>query len=171
MSQMTRIAQRLVATIDAVCVILLVVMLAVTSYQVFARYVLNSPTYWSDELVRFLLVWLTMLGSAALIRDDEHIAVDYFFNRLPRMLRVATAFVRDALTVALSGLLALYGYQLVVLAGRASSAGLGVKMAYPYAAIPVGAALIAVVLVLARLEKVTGGKPSESMTAEARHVR
>lgn len=150
MNRLARVAARLDAGIEFLAVAILIVMLAVTAYQVFARYVLEAPTFWSEELARFLMVWLTMLGSVVLIRTDGHIAVDYFVNRLPPVGQRAARFLCDVLTLTTCGLLAYYGAQLVSLGGRTTSSGMGLQMAYPYLAIPLGAVLIATILLLTR---------------------
>ncbi|MCE8023202.1 TRAP transporter small permease [Billgrantia aerodenitrificans] len=152
MNLLTRLATRLADAIDYLCMAILLVMLASISYQVFARYILNSPTFWSEELARFLIVWLTMLGSASLIKEhDGHISVEYLFDKLSGKLKLAVGFVRDLLTIGMCGLLGYYGIKLAEFGGRTSSSGLGVPMSYPYYAIPVGAFLIALVLLLSRL--------------------
>lgn len=51
------------------------------------RYVLNSSLSWSDEFVRYLFVWLTLLGSAVVFRDREHIRIDYFIGLCPARIR------------------------------------------------------------------------------------
>jgi TRAP-type C4-dicarboxylate transport system permease small subunit len=152
MKYSARIASRLVDWIDYACIAILFVMLVAISYQVVARYVFGSPTFWSEEMARFLVVWLTMLGSASLIKDsDGHISVDYLVDRLPGRVKLAASFFRDVLTILMCGILGYYGMQLAEFGGRTTSSGLGVPMSYPYYAIPVGALLIALVLLLSRI--------------------
>ena len=59
----------------AVC-ILTTVLLVVMSAQVIWRYVFNDPIYWSEELARYLFVWLTFLAASMAFRDHKHMAVD-----------------------------------------------------------------------------------------------
>ncbi len=54
---------------------------------VFFRYVLNHSLSWSDELVRYLFVWFTMLGAAVTLREREHIRVDFFVEKLSARYR------------------------------------------------------------------------------------
>lgn len=136
--------------LEAVLLFLFLIMVAAIFWQVFARYVLESPTAWSEELARFLMVWVTMLGSALVLRDDEHVAGTLFLELLPAAARRAVGFVRDALILAMAGALAYYGTGLALLAHRQSSPGLNVPMAYPYAAIPLSAVLIALFLFFRR---------------------
>lgn len=58
-------------------------MLAVVLYQVFMRYVLNRPPTWSDELARYLYIWMVFLGAALVSRRGAHITMEY----LPAGLR------------------------------------------------------------------------------------
>ena len=44
---------------------------------VFFRYVINHSLPWSDEAARYLFVWLTLLGSSAVLRERAHIRVEY----------------------------------------------------------------------------------------------
>ncbi len=136
--------------LEAALLLLFLVMVGAIFWQVFARYVLESPTAWSEELARFLLVWVTMLGSALVLRDDDHVAVTLVIEQLPMGLRRAIGFVRDALILAMAGALAYYGAGLALLAHRQTSPGLNIPMAYPYAAIPVSAVLIALFLCFRR---------------------
>ena len=101
MQILSNIASRLVAFIDGICTFLMLILLAVISYQVFARYVLNNPPSWSEELARFLVVWITMLGSAVLVNKEGHISVDFLVNRLPSRAKRLLSFIRDALTIFL----------------------------------------------------------------------
>ncbi len=152
MNTLNRVDSKLVNGIDYLCIAIIIVMLVSISYQVLARYIFNSPTFWSEEVARFLIVWLTMLGSASLIKEhDGHISVEYLVDRLPPKMKIAISFVRDLLTLGMCGVLGYYGMQLVEIGGRTHSSGSGVPMSYPYFAIPIGALLIAVVLLLSRL--------------------
>lgn len=135
--------------------LLLLAMLGAIGVQVVARFVIGAPTVWAEELARFLLVAITMIGSAALIEKNRHISIDVVVDALPRRLRIIIAWLRDAITLTVCGLLAHYGWLLVGIGGRQTSTGLGVKMSLPYLAIPIGAALIALVLVLSRLGRVS----------------
>jgi len=58
-------------------------MAAVVAVQVFCRYVLNHSLFWSEELARYLLVWLTFLGASAAYRRRLHPGVDFFHRLLP----------------------------------------------------------------------------------------
>ncbi len=75
-----RAADTILAALSAgiVCIVLT---------SVFFRYVLNHSLSWSDELVRYLFVWFTLIGSAITLREREHIRVEYFAEKFPEHIR------------------------------------------------------------------------------------
>jgi TRAP-type transport system small permease protein len=126
------------------------VMAGAMFYQVFGRYVLSHAPSWSEELARYLMVWLTMLGSAAVVRAGGHITVTTLTDALPPALQRVVLAVRDAALVSTCGVLAWWGTGYAALNGAQESAGMEIPMSIPYAALPVGAALIVVLVLLAR---------------------
>lgn len=60
----------------AVCAFLFSLMVVLGSMQVFGRYVLNDSPTWTEEVIRFAAIWLTMIGSALTVRNDGHVSVD-----------------------------------------------------------------------------------------------
>src|SRR5690606_34736795 len=61
----------------------LLAMIGVICYEVFARYVLNSPTSWVAEIAAYLLVAIAFLGLAAAQRAKAHIRVELLLGMLP----------------------------------------------------------------------------------------
>jgi TRAP-type C4-dicarboxylate transport system permease small subunit len=146
-----RLAAVLEHLLDGLTVVALVVMVCAMSYQVFGRYVLGHAPSWSEELARYLMVWMTMLGSAAVLRSSGHIAVTTVTDRLPPVALAVVLALRDAAMVATSGVLAWWGIQFARLNGAQQSAAMEIPMSVPYAALPVGAMLIILLVLLTRL--------------------
>ena len=143
---MRKIVDLIDLVLDKLLLAFFVVMTAAIVWQVFARYVLAAPTIWSEELARFLLVWITMLGSASVIGRGDHIAVTVFVEMTPAPVQRALGFLRDALVIGMAGFLAYYGAGFAASGSRRISTGLHLSMGYVYLAIPVGAVLIALTL-------------------------
>jgi TRAP-type C4-dicarboxylate transport system permease small subunit len=80
-------------------IILFAVILILMTVSIFYRYVLNNSLSWSDEAVRFAFVWFTFLGSALVFRDNAHIRVDYFLEKMPPVWRFRVEKVCYFLTV------------------------------------------------------------------------
>jgi TRAP-type C4-dicarboxylate transport system permease small subunit len=62
-------------------------MTAIVILQVFCRYALNHSLFWSEELARYLLVWLTFVGATVAYHRNMHPGVDVIFKRLQRKSR------------------------------------------------------------------------------------
>lgn len=60
-----------------------IIMTMVVASQVFSRYVLNHSLFWSEELARIILIWLTFFGSTVAYYHGLHPGVDTVFRRLP----------------------------------------------------------------------------------------
>jgi TRAP-type C4-dicarboxylate transport system permease small subunit len=50
-------------------------------WQVFSRYILNTSFSWTEELARFSLIWLSILGAAYLNARREHLSMDYLYGK------------------------------------------------------------------------------------------
>ena len=90
---------RLVATLahglSAVGVVCVVAMMVLTTADVVARYVFNSPTMWADEMASYLLIAIVFLGLAQNLRTDGHIRIDVITNlcrRAPRRVLEVFAY-------------------------------------------------------------------------------
>ncbi|GAB2737733.1 TRAP transporter small permease [Salinifilum aidingensis] len=103
---MKRISDRALA---AVCVTLFALLVVTVSWQVFTRQVLGEPSSWSEELAKYVFVWLGMFGAALVFSERGHIAVDVFVRKFPaRPRRVVAALVQLAV-LAFSALALVWG--------------------------------------------------------------
>jgi TRAP-type transport system small permease protein len=151
-----RVADGIERFLDYATLLIFCVITGSIVIQVFARYVLNSPTAWSEELARFLMAALTMFGSAAVIRREGHIAVTVLVDRLSGPVLWTVNLVRDVLVIGMAGTIAWYGFGLAMIGRRQLSPGMEIPMAYPYAAIPIGAFFIGILLLLSRIAPRSG---------------
>jgi TRAP-type C4-dicarboxylate transport system permease small subunit len=140
---------RLHRGLEAVTVLLLAVYFVLVVLQVFFRYVLNRSLFWSEELVRFALVWSVMLGSAVVAYRGEHLRIDVLDTVLPPRTRRAVGRVAQVLTFAFCVILAGTGLQFMLRTLTQRSAVLEVPIWAVYAAVPVGAVLEGVCMLLA----------------------
>jgi TRAP-type C4-dicarboxylate transport system permease small subunit len=69
-------------------------MAIIVAAEVFCRYLLNHSLFWSEELARYILVWLTFLGATAAYWRKAHPGIDLLSSRLgPRLRRVNAIIV------------------------------------------------------------------------------
>ena len=140
---MNGFTDRLWRTLETGAAIALGLMAALVIYQVGARYLLGSPPSWTEELARFLQVWLVLLASPVCVRRGMHLAVDYVTPRLPpgAALALRTGVLLISALFCLG--LAFYGVRLLAVAALQTSPALGISMVWPYLAVPVSGILMA----------------------------
>ncbi|NJB67663.1 TRAP-type C4-dicarboxylate transport system permease small subunit [Desulfobaculum xiamenense] len=132
-------------------------MVAVIGLQVFFRYVLNDSLFWSEELGRMLLVWLTFLGASVAYRRGAHIGVDILSASLPRTPRRVVGVISHLVCLAFFALVAYHGFRFLDLLKFQSTTSLGVSRQVPFIMVPVGAALMFLHGLAFLLEDLIGG--------------
>lgn len=107
---------------------------------------------WSEEVPRYLLVWIGFLGAALAVDRKDHIGFDYVFNKLPAGARkVLTLFLN--LGIALIGLIMLvYGIDFVKQFGADWMESIPYTNVWFYTALPISGALILLFVIRQELE-------------------
>ena len=127
---------------------LMAVMTVLVIANVFSRYLLSYSIVWVEELTRYLMVWVTFLGSGLVLRYGAHVAVDTLQDALPP----AIARVLRVLIVALLALTLAYltwlGARYVAFAWDQETPILNWNTGLVLLAIPIGSALMLVHLLL-----------------------
>ena len=114
---------------------------AVTFAQVVTRYVTADPIIWSEELARYLFVWITLIGAAAGVRVHAHFGLDLVRRHAPPLLRTALGALTMLIVASFLALLLYTGILETRQAALQMSPALQVRMHWAYLALPVGAAL------------------------------
>lgn len=131
-------------------------------WGVFSRYALGEQTKWTEELARFLLVWVALLGGALAFRTKAHLGVDYFVNQLHPAARRLTAVVAHLVVLFFAGSVLLLGGASVVseaLALEQTTPALGWKMGYVYLALPLSGFFV-VLYTVDNLMETLRGRPA-----------
>ena len=144
---MYKLLDRIEKALDAVLVFMMIVMAGAVVLQVTSRYVFNNPTSWSEELARYLFVWITFLGAAVVIRKRRHVDVTVLTDRLPPGAAKVVYLVSDAAVLFMLGALTWAGAGLAIMAHRQLSAAMDLPMSLAYSAMPIGTGLMFVFLV------------------------
>ena len=125
--------------IEHVIMILLIVLVSLTFVQVIFRYVLGSPLVWSEEVIRYSLIWIVLLGAGLGLKDDAHIGVEYFLELLPEKAREGFLFLNILLISAVAVFLAVVGGRFALNARGSTSPAMGIPNILIFCAIPVSA--------------------------------
>ena len=139
--------------------LLLIAMVADVSWQVFARYILGDPPAWTEEVARYIFTWQIFLGAALAFGRGSHIVVDAVMAMLgPKASRIFATLAYLA-SLALMIPLVKFGFAMVELTSNTWATASGVNIGVVYAALPVGAAIGSLYLVLNLVHVVRGGDP------------
>jgi TRAP-type C4-dicarboxylate transport system permease small subunit len=135
--------------LDDIALVLFILVLAVASLQVIARYVLVTPLPWTEEIARFLLVWVTFLGAASITRRKLHITVDFFSSKYPPRLghlinAVVYALMALFLVVFFWGTLVMFGSSWPVHAGTIP----WLSMSWVYLGAVLGTAIMLIIVII-----------------------
>lgn len=114
-------------------------------WQVFSRYILNAPSTFTDELARFLLIWVSLLGAAYFSGKNMHIAINVLPERLnPSNRRKLKILIRILIILFVLCVLVIGGGMLVyyTFAYRQITPTLQIPMALVYLIGPISGLLI-----------------------------
>lgn len=144
------------AAVHVVVVVVFATIVVVVFGQVVSRFLFNAPFSWSEELARYLQVWLIMLGSAACLRKGLHLTVDYAVHSLPHGIKRNLHLLSMAAILFFLGVVFVSGISLIAATLNQRTPALQMPIWGVYLAIPVGSLLMlleSVGLVLTALDE------------------
>ena len=132
----------IVRALDGFGYLLLVVatLVMVTSIllQVFFRYAMNSPLYWSEEIARYAFVWLVFIGAAIASKRGAHIGVDYIVMHLPALPKNILAIIVNLLVLFFISCVIYMSVGVIEGNMTQVSPAMRIPMGYIFMAIPTG---------------------------------
>lgn len=143
--------------LSGMATILLSVMTLLVLYQVFTRYVLNSPAAFTEELVRYFLIWTGFIGAAYAFITREHMCLVLFRDSLsPQKKRILMIAIDALILVFATFVITVGGFKLSLSAIKVFSALLGIPRSLVYAMAPISGLFIIVAQIINIYEDVTG---------------
>ncbi|NBH79988.1 TRAP transporter small permease [Clostridiaceae bacterium] len=149
--------------IEVLCTIIMGVMVVAVCWQVFTRFVLKNPSTVTEEMLRYLLVWTTMVGAAYAYGRRKHLSIGVVAKKLPpagqKLLDIGVQAIVILFCIVV---MILGGSRLVNTAQGQISAALGIPMPYIYACLIVAAILFIFYAALFILEDIKEMKTERS---------
>ena len=145
-------------------------------WQVFTRFIVGNPSSFTDELARFLLIWIGLLGASYAVGMRLHLAIDL----LPTKLKGRAAV---GLNLAIEGMVFLFGLIVMVIGGARlvgltlllgqTSAALQLPLGYIYLVLPLSGLLVMFYagLFIADHVRMWNGRPPRLAILEETHAR
>jgi len=126
-------------------VILMSILVVDVLWQVFSRYLLSSPSSFTDELAGYLLIWVGVLGAAYVAGRKEHLAIDILVQKSPPARQ-------RLLLIIIHSLILLFALSVMVVGGsvlvytrfilQVKSAALQLPLGYVYSVLPISGLII-----------------------------
>ena len=143
---------------------LMALMVVCVTWQIVSRYALGDPSPWTEELARFLLIWIGLLGGSYAYHVKMHLGLDLLSDRLSGGAKVVHAVVIHSVTILFSVVvLVVGGFRIVQMTSELKqySAALGVPMSVVYYALPISGLMLILYATVALIEALRSGVSDE----------
>lgn len=168
---------KLVAVVERVLAWILIVLMGFSVlnvlWQVFTRFILDNPSSYTEELARYLLVWIGVLAAAYGVGTRSHLAIDLLPLKLTGKKRqwleifIQACVAAFAVTVLIIGGSRLVGITLHL---QQTSAALGVKLGHVYVVLPAAGVIVLLFSLSQLIDAVRGHVPGdEELEASESH--
>lgn len=134
-------------------------------WQVFTRFILNNPSSYTDELARYMLIWVGLLGAAYVAGQKMHLAIDLLPSKLTGRNQIFLQIFIEIVILVFSLLVLLIGGTNLVnltLTLKQQSAALQIPLGYVYFAVPLSGGIIIIYSIIHIYEKLSGLKNKTS---------
>ena len=166
LATLNKIADVLAIACDWLARIGIIFVAVILFVQVALRYGFNTGMPWPEEAARYTMIWVTMLAGGLLIRDEQLLAVDFFDKHWsPRALRYRNALFR-MLLAAMLAVLFWVGLEQALYSAFRTTVALQISWFWPYLAVPVGAAIMLLNMLLLAIRDFTTERASKTRSIE-----
>ncbi|MEX6506013.1 TRAP transporter small permease [Jiella sp. M17.18] len=132
-------------------IVILVFVAAITRF-------FDYPIVWSVDLAQALFIWLCFFGALKGLRKRAHIGVDYFVQKLPVPLRRGLDLLLAVIALAFLATMAWFGIKLTLLNWQRTFGDSGISYAWVTIAVPIGCALLGLILLAQIAIAIRAGK-------------
>lgn len=132
-------------TIAGFCIAVMVALVCCVVWQVFSRYVLSQPSTITDEMARFLMIWVGLLGAAYTVGAQKHLSIDLLSMSLSQYKKNILAVIVNIFILSFSIIVIIGGGLKLIdktLVTSQVSAAMQIPMGYIYIALPLSGAII-----------------------------
>lgn len=127
--------------VEYIVAILMGLMTIIVFVQVLFRLFAGSLP-WSEELARYMMIYLVYMGASVGVKYGNHIAVEFLSTMLPKKGQEVLQIVVDLLSLACFAVIIFYGFKVVNITMMQKSPAMQVKMGYIYFSLVLGGGLM-----------------------------
>jgi TRAP-type transport system small permease protein len=140
-----KVGKRLVETLNGIIkwilIILFFVMVVVVFLQVLFRFVLHQPLAWTEELGRYLLVWITFLGAGYGMSVKAHPSIELFFEKAGSSLKKVLTVISTLLIIFFFWQVIANSFEFISRSMTQTSPVLRLPMGFVYTVIPIASGI------------------------------
>lgn len=127
-------------------------LLAGGTWQIITRWILHDPSTVTDEFLRFVLIWASMIGSAYCFYNDSHLALDLVKGRAKGKVDLVLSFLIELAIFFFVGYVFVYGgLRLTLLATNVSSV-MRIPYRFLYSILPISGVFILAARILKNIQ-------------------
>lgn len=126
---------------DTALIFMFIAMVGAIFLQVVMRFAFNNSSSWSEELGKFLFVWLSWLGISIGHRKKEHIKITMLVDKLPEKFRLLSEAFTEIVLIAICGVTLYYGIIMIGIQWSVPYAGIKISTSWGYLSLVVGCGL------------------------------
>lgn len=141
---MNTLVSKVSLVLEKLLMVMMFAIVVTVTWQVFSRFILADPSSFTEELSRYLLIWIGILGSSYAYKTKAHLGLDLFIEKMPAkkkkqaLVMIELVVIIFATTVMIFGGLSLVN---ITLALKQTSAALGLQVGFVYCVIPLSGVL------------------------------
>ncbi len=152
----------LLGAIRVTTAILLMIMFVVIILEVIFRYVLTSSPFWTEELARYVMFYMVLVGSAAAIRKEKHPSLTFVIQKFGAGFRRKWKLFLDGLVFLVLAVVFWQGCVMAMEEWIGKTPALRISFFWVYLALPIGALLMMVEIIAKNIQgEEAGNKDSE----------
>ena len=126
----------------------LAMMVLIVALQVAVRYVFVGSISWSEEITRYLMIYMAFAGMSVALKQGAHVKLELLVERFPRKVRWAISLFINMLVLVFMFIVLWYSFIMVQRDSPQESPALQISMAIPLLAVPLGYILMSLQLIL-----------------------
>jgi TRAP-type C4-dicarboxylate transport system permease small subunit len=135
---MSKVLNSFNKSIEYLLMVLVAVMVISCIWQVLSRYIFGQASAQTEELMRYAIIWVSVIGGAYVYGEKGHLAITFFADKLNQTLAKWVSILIDTSVSIFSAIVLVYGgYQIVSATMIQISPGMGLPMGYMYMALPI----------------------------------
>lgn len=142
MTKFKRLIDVLCRIEEYIAIVCLIVLIVITTLGIICRYFLNQPLVWTEELARFVFIWLISVCVGYCVTKKDHVKVEMFVNMMSAKAHRIVDIVLSFMTFGFFLYLLPYSFKFMLVQDKIKSTALSLPFSYVYSGVFIGSILI-----------------------------